>query len=185
MNPTTILIGLLVLVVLFLIYLYNSLVLTRNRTQNALKDIDIQLRRRFELIPNLVETVKGVAKQEKELFGKVSEARAGLVTGSLNDKLESNNQLTDTLKSVFAVAEAYPEMKSNESFQKLHDELIDTQNKIMASQRFYQSMVQAYDTKLQSFPTNIFAKMFGFDEKDFEYIEVSETEKENIKVNFD
>lgn len=185
MSPTFIVLGLLALVAIYLVFVYNGLVQTKTRTQNAQKDIDIQLKRRYELIPNLIETVKGVAKQEKDLFTKVTEARAGLVKGNLNQKVESNNQLSDTLKSLFAVAESYPEMKSNQSYQNLQAELVDTQDKIMAAERFYQSMVQEFDQKVQSFPTNIFAKMLGFDEKDFEYLEVVEAQKENVKVKFD
>lgn len=184
MSPIIILLIIVGVVLLYVVYLYNSLIQTKTRTQNAQRDIDIQLKRRYELVPNLIETVKGVAKQEKELFAQVSEARSGLVKGNLNDKVQANNQLSDTLKSLFAVAEAYPEMKSNKAFENLQAELTDTQDKIMASERFYQSMVQKFDEQVQSFPTNIFAKMLGFNEKDFEYIEIEDKARENVKVDF-
>lgn len=174
-------------VLAFLVYLvaiFNNLIRLKTRIQNALKDIEIQLKRRYELIPNLLETVKGVAKQEKELFGQVSEARSGMIKGSVSEKIAASNQLAQTLKSLFAVAESYPEMKSNASFEKLQDELIDTQDKIMAAQRFYNSMVREFDEKVQIFPINIFAGILGFHEKDFEYLETPEEEKGNIKVDF-
>ncbi len=184
MNVTWVVLGLVVVLVVFLIALFNGLIRLKTRIQNAEKDIDVQLKRRYELIPNLLETVKGVAKQEKELFGKVSEARSGMIEGSMQDKVKANNMLADTLKSLFAVAEAYPEMKSNTSFEKLQDELVDTQDKIMSAQRFYNAMVQQFDEKVQVFPNNIAAGVLGFHEKDFEYLETAEAEKKNIKVDF-
>jgi LemA protein len=184
MNLTTILIIVVIAVVLFLIFVYNGLIRTKTRTQNALKDIDVQLKRRYELIPNLVETVKGVAGQETKLFSKVTEARAGLMKGSVQEKVEANNMLQDTLKSLFAVAEAYPEMKSNKSYENLQAELVDSQDKIMSAQRFYNAMVQEFDQKVQTFPTNLFAGMLGFHEKDFEYLETTEEEKKNVNVDF-
>lgn len=169
---------------LFLVLIYNSLVKAKTRAENAQKDIDIQLKRRYELIPNLIESVKGVAAQEKELFTKVTEARAGIVSGSIQEKIESNNMLQDTLKSLFAVSESYPEMKSNQSFEKLQEELVDTQDKIMAAERFYNSLVQGYDQKVKTFPINIFAGPFGFNEKDFDYLEVNKEQKKEVKVDF-
>lgn len=184
MNVTWVIIVLVAVVAVFLVAVFNGLIRLKTRLQNASKDIDVQLKRRYELIPNLLETVKGVAKQEKELFGKVSEARSGMLKGSMQDKLKANNQLADTLKSLFAVAEAYPEMKSNTSFEKLQDELVDTQDKIMSAQRFYNAMVQQFDEKVQVFPTNLVAGVLGFHEKDFEYLETAEEEKKNVKVDF-
>jgi len=179
-----IVIGILVVVGGYLVAVYNGLISLKTKAQNAEKDIDVQLKRRYELIPNLIETVKGVAKQEKSLFTEVTEARAGIVTGSTKEKVEANNALTETLKSLFAVAESYPEMKSNASFENLQAELTDTQDKIMGSQRYYNAYVQQYDEKVQQFPTNLVAGMFGFHEKDFEYLEVAEGEKANVKVDF-
>jgi LemA protein len=179
-----IIVGIVILGLGFLVATYNSLIALKTRAQNAQKDIDVQLKRRYELIPNLIETVKGVAKQEKELFTKVTEARAGLVKGSIQDKVDSNNQLTQTLKSLFAVAESYPDMKSNKSYENLQAELVDTQDKIMAAERFYNSNVQSFDQKVQSFPTNVIAGMFGFNEKDFDYLQVPEENKGNVSVDF-
>lgn len=176
--------GLLLVVGGFLISVYNGLISLKTRAQNAEKDIDVQLKRRFELIPNLVETVKGYVKHEKETLEKVTAARAGLTTGSMKEKVESNNMLAETLKSLFAVAESYPDLKANQGFLDLQAQLTDTQDKIMGSQRYYNAYVQQYDERVQQFPTNIVAGMFGFHEKDFEYLEVSETEKENVKVDF-
>lgn len=185
MEPITwILIAVVAIVLGYFVFAYNGLIALKTRAQNAQKDIDIQLKRRYELIPNLIETVKGVAKQERELFSKVTEARAGLVKGSLQERVDSNNQLTDTLKSLFAVAEAYPEMKSNKSFENLQTELVDTQDKIMSAERFYNANVQEFDQKVQSFPTNLIAGILGFNEKDFEYLEVAEGSKANVKVDF-
>lgn len=178
------LVGFVVVVGGFLVSVYNGLISLKTKAQNAEKDIAVQLKRRYELIPNLVETVKGVAKQEKTLFTQVTEARAGLVTGSTKEKIEANNALSETLKSLFAVAENYPEMKSNASFENLQAELRDTQDKIMGSQRYYNAFVQQYDERVQQFPTNLVAGTFGFHEKDFEYLEVAESEKENVKVDF-
>lgn len=185
MNTTTlILLAAIAILGGFLAGMYNSLVRTKTRAENAQKDIDIQLKRRYELIPNLIESVKGVAKQEKELFTKVTEARAGLVKGPMQERVKSNNMLQDTLKSLFAVSENYPEMKSNKSFEKLQDELVDTQDKIMAAERFYNSLVQEFSQKVQTFPTNIFASMLGFNKEDFDYLEVPEESRENVKVDF-
>jgi len=183
---STSLIVILVVVVLggYLVIIYNGLIKAKTRAENAQKDIDVQLKRRYELIPNLIESVKGVAKQEKELFMKVTEARAGLVKGPIQERVKSNNMLQDTLKSLFAVSENYPEMKSNKSFENLQEELVDTQDKIMAAERFYNSRVQEFDQKVQTFPTNIFAGTLGFNEKDLEYLEVPEEAKEKVKVDF-
>ncbi len=183
---TTLLIIIVVIAVLagFLVGVYNGLIRTKTRAQNAQKDIDIQLKRRYELVPNLIESVKGVAKQEKELFTKVTKTRAGLVKGSMQDRVKSNNELQETLKSLFAVSENYPEMKSNRSFEKLQEELVDTQDKIMAAERFYNSLVQEFDRKVQIFPANVVAGMLGFRKGDFNYLEIPEEAKENVKVDF-
>lgn len=179
-----IVIGIVVIIGAYLAAAYNGLISLKTKAQNAEKDIDVQLKRRYELIPNLVETVKGYAKHEKGTFEKVTEARAGLVTGSTKDKIDASNALTETLKSLFAVAENYPDLKANQGFLDLQAQLTDTQDKIMGSQRYYNAYVQQYDERVQQFPTNIVAGMFGFREKDFEYLEVAESEKENVKVDF-
>ena len=170
------------ILIIFVVATYNGLIRLKNRVQEAESDIDVQLKRRYELIPNLIETVKGYAKHEKDLFEKVTKERASLVTGSTADKIEASNQLTETLKSIFAVAEAYPDLKANQNFLQLQSDLTDTQDKIMASQRFYNGNVRDFNTKIQVFPTNLYAKMLGFSQ--FGFIEANETEKANVDVKF-
>jgi len=177
-----IIVAIIVIVALYLIYTYNGLIRSKNRVQEAESDIDVQLKRRYELIPNLVETVKGYAKHEKELLEKVTEERSKLVTGTTDQKLDASNQLTETLKSLFAVAENYPDLKANQNFLQLQNDLTDTQDKIMAAQRFYNGNVRDFNTKLQVFPTSLYAKMMGFSE--FKFFEAGEAEKQNVNVKF-
>jgi LemA protein len=179
---TWIVLIIIVVLVLIVIFAYNGIIRLKNQVQEAESDINVQLKRRYELIPNLVETVKGYAKHEKELFEKVTAERSRLVTGSTADKVEASNQLTDTLKSIFAVAENYPDLKASQNFLQLQGDLTDTQDKIMASQRFYNGNVRDFNTKLQVFPTNLFAKMLGF--TPFSFIEINDTEKSNVEVKF-
>ena len=150
---TWIVLIIIVVLVLIVIFAYNGIIRLKNQVQEAESDINVQLKRRYELIPNLVETVKGYAKHEKELFEKVTAERSRLVTGSTADKVEASNQLTDTLKSIFAVAENYPDLKASQNFLQLQGDLTDTQDKIMASQRFYNGNVRDFNTKLQVFPS--------------------------------
>jgi len=166
----------------FVIAVYNGLITRRNRVQEAASDIDVQLKRRYELIPNLVNTVKGYATHERELLERVTAERAGLMTGSTGDRIKASNQLTETLKSLFAVAEAYPDLKANQNFMALQAELSDTQDKIMAAQRFYNSNVRDFNTAIQVFPTNLFAAALGFSA--FEFIEATATETANVEVKF-
>lgn len=175
-------IGLVGLIFVFIVATFNGLITLRNNVREALSDIDVQLKRRYELIPNLVNTVKGYAKHEKELLEKVTEARAGLMQGSTSDKLKASNELTETLKSLFAVAENYPDLKANTNFLQLQGELTDTQDKIMAAQRFYNGNVRDFNTKIEVFPTNLFATQMGFTK--FDFIEANETEKSNVEVKF-
>jgi len=179
-----IVIGLLAVFILWLIGVYNSLIRKKNQVDEAWSDIDVQLKRRYNLIPNLVETVKGYAKHEREVFEKVTEARAKAM-GAQNpeEKGKAENMLTGALKSLFAVAENYPELKASENFAKLQDELSDTENKIQAARRFYNGNVRDFNTKIQVFPNNIFAKRLGFTKREFFEIE-EEGEKEAPKVNF-
>lgn len=162
--------------------IYNALVTRRNRVHEAASDIDVQLKRRYELIPNLVNTVKGYATHERELLERVTAERAGLMTGSTGDRIKASNQLTETLKSLFAVAEAYPDLKANQNFLQLQAELTDTQDKIMASQRFYNSNVRDFNTAIQVFPANLLAGPFGFTA--FQFIEATATETTNVEVKF-
>ena len=153
-------------IVAFVVSTYNELVRLKNKVKNSFAQIDTQLQRRFDLIPNLVETVKGYAAHEKELLEKVTANRAGFINAGTNgEKLEMGNQLTSTLKTLFAVAENYPELKANTNFIKLQDELSDTEDKVAFSRQFYNDAVTIYNSKLQMFPSNIIAGMFGFREE--------------------
>lgn len=172
-----------IVLALALVGLYNGLIKLKNRVEEAWSDIDVQLKRRYDLIPNLVETVKGYATHEKETFEQVTQARtAAMNAQGVHDKQEAENMLSETLKSIFALSEAYPDLKANQNFLQLQDELSDTENKIQAARRFYNGNVRDFNTKLQTFPTNIFGNMLGF--KDFEFFEANEAEKENVKVSF-
>jgi LemA protein len=176
----------LVLVALFALYLwmtYNGLVTAKVRIQEALSHIDVQLKRRADLIPNLIETVKGYAKHEKELIENVTKARTSLMNASsLSEKAKANNMVSDTLKSLFAVAENYPTLKANENFLNLQEELTDTEDKIAASRQFMNSTVMDYNTKIQTFPSSIIANMFHFSPQEF--FAASEDEKKPVSVKF-
>ena len=178
-----IVIAILVGILLILIGIFNGLVRSRNRVREAWSDIDVQLKRRHDLIPNLIETVKGYAAHEKETFDRVIQARsAAMGAKDLKEKEQAENQLTGALKSLFALAEAYPQLRAVESFSKLQDELTDTENKIQAARRFYNTNVLDLNTKIETFPTNIFASMFGFKKEEFFQADVEE--KEPVKVSF-
>ena len=170
-------------VALFVLYLYNSLIITRFRVREALSQIDVQLKRRTSLIPNLIETVKGYAKHEKGLFEKVTELRSQLMKAQgPEEKAQANNMLTGALKSLFAVAENYPTLRASENFKELQEELSDTEHKIAYSRQFYNSNVLNYNTKLEIFPNVIFARLLNF--KPAEFFAASDEEKKDIKVNF-
>jgi LemA protein len=172
-----------VVIALWVVAVYNSLIVLRNRIENAWSQIDVQLKRRTDLIPNLVETVKGYASHEKEVFTKVTEARAALMNAEgVQDQAQANNMLTGALKSLFAVAENYPELKANQNFMMLQEELAGTESKIAYARQFYNDTVLKYDNRREKFPSNIIANMFGF--KDREYFEVDEGEREPVKVDF-
>jgi LemA protein len=178
-----ILIGAVVLFLLWLIATYNSLVALKNRTDEAWSDIDVQLKRRYDLIPNLVETVKGIAKQEQTVFTKVTEARAAAMNAQgPAAKGKAENMLSETLKSLFAVSEAYPDIKSSQNFLQLQTELTDTEDKIQASRRFYNANVRDLNIKIEQFPTSLFAGMLGYSQREF--FEAAEGEKEPVKVQF-
>ncbi len=178
-----IIVGIIAVLAIWGIFIYNGLIRLKNRVDEAWSDIDVQLKRRYDLIPNLVNTVKGYAAHEKEVFEKVTEARTRAMSAqSAGDKAKAENMLSDTLKSLFAVAEAYPDLKANQNFLELQRELTDTENKVQASRRFYNGNVRDFNTKIQVFPNNIFAGMLGFKEREF--FEAEETEKEPVKVEF-
>jgi len=183
MSTGLVLIGLAVLLIFYLIGSYNGFVILRTRIQEALSGIDVQLKRRSDLIPNLVETVKGYAKHEKEVFENVTKARSSLMKAdSLTEKADANNQLSGALKSLFAVAEAYPELKANTNFQDLQRQLEDTEDKVAYSRQFYNSNVLEFNSKVQLFPGNMIANMFGF--KIAEFFAATEEEKKKIDVKF-
>lgn len=176
--------GVIAVLLVWLIAVYNGLITSKNRTEEAWSDIDVQLKRRYDLIPNLINTVKGYATHEKELLENVTKARtAAMGAETTEDKEKAENMLTGTLKSLFAVSENYPDLKANENFAKLQDELSDTENKIQASRRFYNGNVRDFNIKLQVFPTNMIAKQLGFTQRDFFEIEDA-TEKETPTVKF-
>lgn len=162
---------------------YNQLVTLRERIKEAISSIDVQLKRRLDLIPNLIETVKGYAKHEKQVLENVTNARTSLMKAkSPEQKAQANNMLTDTLKSLFAVAESYPDLKASANFAKLQDELTDTEDKISYSRQFYNSNVLSYNTKIKTFPTNLIAGQFNFKEEQF--FEAEPSSREPIKVSF-
>jgi LemA protein len=176
-------IGALVLIGLFIFGLYNSLVTARMRVKEAWSGIDVQLKRRSSLIPNLVEAVKGYAKHEKEVFENVTKARSAMLGAKGPEEAAvANNQLAGALKTLFAVAEAYPELKASENFKELQTELSDTESKIAYSRQFYNSNVLDYNTKIQVFPNVLLAGMFGFTAEQF--FAATEEEKKDIQVKF-
>jgi LemA protein len=173
----------LVVIILAIVAMYNGLIRLKNRVDEAWSDIDVQLKRRHDLIPNLVNTVKGYAAHEKEVFEKVTEARSrAMGAGTAADKAEAENMLSNTLKSLFAVAEAYPDLKANQNFLELQRELTDTEDKIQASRRFYNGNVRDFNTKIEVFPTNLMAGMLGFTKREF--FQAEESEKEVVEVKF-
>lgn len=179
-----IIVAIVAILAIAVIAMYNNLVKLNVRTDEAWSDIDVQLKRRYDLIPNLVETVKAYAKHEKEAFENVTKARAEALSATgVSDKAKAENQIEGALKSIFAVAEAYPELKANQNFAQLQADLTDTEDKIQASRRFYNSNVREMNIAVQTFPTNIFANMFGFKKRDlFELDEAAA--KEPVKVDF-
>lgn len=184
LNFQNIILIILTVVILWIILTFNSFIRRRFRVREAWSDIEIQLKRRYDLIPNLVETVKGYMTHEKAVFQSVTEARTkALGAQDKTQKAAAENALTNTLKTLFAVAENYPELKANANFLDLQRELADTENKIQAARRFYNSVVMELNTKIESFPSNIIAKIFGFKKEEFFGLE-SQEEKEPIKVKF-
>jgi LemA protein len=171
-------------VVVAAIGIYNSLIILRNRCDNSWAQVDVQLRRRYDLIPNLVETVKGYAKHEREVFEKVTLARTSAINaGTVKDQAQAENMLNGALKSLFAVAENYPELKANQNFLQLQEELSGTESKIAYARQFYNDMVMKFNQKQQVFPANLIANAFGFKEK--EYFEIEEpAAREPVKVSF-
>jgi len=172
-----------IILVLIFIGIYNSLVVKRARVDNGWAQIDVQLKRRYDLIPNLVETVKGYAAHEKEVLEKVAELRSRAMGAvSPKESAEANNMLTATLKTLFAVAENYPQLKANENFMRLQEELAATENKIAFARQFYNDVVMDYNATIQKFPQVIIASMFNFTSREF--FEAPPEEREAVKVKF-
>ncbi|OFX31647.1 MAG: hypothetical protein A2Z07_08760 [Armatimonadetes bacterium RBG_16_67_12] len=176
-------VGIIVLLVLYAVLLYNRLVVLRNRIDNAWSQIDVQLRRRYDLIPNLVETVKGYATHEREVFERVTEARARAISASnVKDQGQAENMLTQALRSLFAVAENYPQLRASENFMQLQEELSGTESKIAFARQFYNDTVLMYSNSRQSFPAVIIANSMGFGPR--EYFEMEEEARKPVQVKF-
>lgn len=171
-----------IFVVVTIIHLYNNLVKLRNQVKNSYAQIEVQLKRRNDLIPNLVETVKGYAAHEKEVFENVTQARANVMNAkNIDEASEANNQLTGALKTLFAVAENYPELKANSNFQQLQSELTETEDKISYARQFYNDIVLKYNNACETFPSSLFARMFGFHQAEFFQAPESETAVPEVK----
>ncbi len=185
MSGFSIILILIALLVIWLISTYNSLIRSRNRVDEAWSDIEVQLKRRYDLIPNLVSTVQGYATHEKGVFEEVTLARtAAMGAGTVHDKLEKENMLSGALKSLFAVAENYPDLKANQNFLSLQSDLTDTENKIQAARRFYNGNVRDFNTKIQVFPTNMIAGMLNFQIREFFDIDEKGPEGQPVQVKF-
>jgi len=180
----TIFIVILIVVIAYLVITYNNLVVSRQKVKNAWSQIDVQLQRRFDLIPNFVETVKGYMAHEKDTLTKVTELRTSWANaGTVNEKAELNNQLSGALKTIMAVSENYPDLKANQNFLDMQEELRNTENKISFSRQFYNDSVTIYNTKLEVFPSNLIAGWFKFTAETL-FAAESEEARKNVKVNF-
>lgn len=177
--------GLLLIVAVFLIATYNKLVQLRQRVQNAWSQVDVQLKRRYDLIPNLVNTVKGYAQHEKDTLERVTQARnMAMEAGNITDQAKAENMLSGALKSLFAVAEAYPDLKANTNFMQLQTEISDTESKISFARQFFNDTVQIFNTKIEVFPNNLVAGMLGFQMVDYFTLQGEVEARQNVKVNF-
>lgn len=186
MTTLWVILGIFAFVVLWAIFAFNRLVTLRNRVREAWSDIEVQLKRRYDLIPNLVEAVKGYAKHEREAFENVTRARAEALKGGAtpHERAEKENMLTGALKSIFAIAEAYPDLKANTNFLELQRELSDTENKIQASRRFFNSNVLELNNAIEVFPSNLVASGFGFKKEEFFDLDETPAQREPVKVSF-
>lgn len=183
MVNTLLIVGIAVVVlILIIIGLFNSLIRLRNKVKNSWAQIDVQLKRRYDLIPNLVDTVKGYMKHEKGVLTEITKARSNLMKGSMEEKSKASDQITNALKSLFAVAENYPDLKASENFKMLQEELSGTENKISYARQHYNDMVMMFNTKIELFPNNIFANMMNFKKEDF--FKTQGEERKNVKVKF-
>lgn len=174
-----------IVLAIFFISTYNSLVQLRQRVQNSWSQVDVQLKRRYDLIPNLINTVKGYADYEREVLEKVTQARnMAISAGTIAEHTKAENMLSGALKSLFAVAEAYPDLKANGNFMKLQNELSDTESKIAFSRQFYNDTVQKFNTKIELFPSNLVAGMMGFEIVEYFTLQGEAEARENIQVKF-
>ena len=179
-----ILIIVLVALILYAVFAYNGMVSLNNHAKEAWSDIDVQLKRRYNLIPNIVETIKGYATHEEGVLTQVTEARAKAISaGNIHDQEAAENMLSGALKSLFAVTENYPELKANENFLQLQNELVDTEDKIQAARRFYNTSVRDFNTKIEQFPAKVIAQFFKFSAKEFFELE-GEAERKPVEVSF-
>jgi|TARA_B100001964_G_C14259902_1_gene614766 LemA protein len=177
------LLGIFLLIVIIFAYYYNRFAVLRNRIDNSLSQIDVQLKRRADLIPNLIETVKGFAKHEKAAIKAVTEARKALVSAKgVVDKVKADNQLESALKTIFAIAEGYPDLKANTNFLELQRELSSTEDKVAYARQYYNDSILTYNNLYTTMPGAFFAKLYGKKEK--EYLKITETERKNVKVKF-
>jgi len=184
MNPLTIILIILGIIILWLVFIFNGLIVRKNRVEEAWSDIEVQLKRRYDLIPNIVETVKGYAVHEKGVLEEVTQARVtAMNTKEPRAKLQAENQISQTLKTLFAVAENYPQLKANENFLQLQNELVDTEDKIQAARRFYNANVRDYNIAIQVFPANLISGAFNFKLRELFDVDKPE-EKEVVKVKF-
>ena len=185
MIPITIILAIIAILVLYVIISYNGFVRLVNRTKEAWADIDVQLKRRYDLIPNLINTVKGYATHEASVFENVTAARAAAMGATgVDDKAKAENMLTGALKSIFAISEAYPDLKANENFLQLQKELADTEDKIQASRRFYNTNVRDLNIGIESFPGNLVANSFNIQRMEFFELDATADEKNPVEVKF-
>ncbi|MBI2654601.1 LemA family protein [Candidatus Woesearchaeota archaeon] len=175
-------VGVLAVVVLYVIITFNSLIMFRNRVNNAWSQIDVQLKRRYDLIPNLINTVKGYMKHEKGVLTEVTRLRAKLVSGTMSEKSKASDAISNALKTIFAVSERYPKLQASENFKMLQEELAGTESKIAFSRQFYNDNVMVLNNKIQQFPSSVVARILNF--KDREFFKTAETEKKAVKVEF-
>ena len=175
-------VGVLAVIVLYIVITFNSLIMLKNRVDNAWSQIDVQLKRRYDLIPNLVNTVKGYMKHEKGVLTEVTKMRSNLISGNMSEKSKASDAITNALKSIFAVAENYPKLQASENFKMLQEELAGTESKIAFARQFYNDNVMSLNNKIQQFPSNVIAGMLKFSEREF--FKTVESEKKPVKVEF-
>lgn len=177
-----VIVGILALIILYIIIIFNGLIVLRNRVDNAWSQIEVQLKRRYDLIPNLVNSVKGYMKHEKGVLTEITKMRSSLISGSMNEKAKASDLVGNALKTIFAVAENYPKLAASENFKMLQEELSGTESKIAFSRQFYNDNVMLLNNKIQGFPSNIIANMMNFKEREF--FKAQESEKKAVKVEF-